>query len=376
MGGICQSEAGGICSRDGQGPGRGSAAGAGGDAAWSAAVHAEQPPVAMSPGGLPPLSSHGLLASPPRGPYSPHFAAQPFGFQPKAKPNGRHVGDFPGAEAYYTVRLLVVPLGALFAAGTMTVLNTVWDLEAAPVCLFFSDVLNDPKKEPWMAWALRWFLCFWGISSHIEFKRTYLPQQVHWVLLLQWVAFLVAMLTGFRQLDPPHAIYLVMYKVHQLAAMIMFVEIWLETIMLWCPSRILHAVFLFIVPVNIITFAISGWVNIETGIPYIYGHPEIVLEWFIILAHFAVVWARFPAVSAAVADGTWRPWVCCFAGMCPDLVTQREQVQWGCPPGLLDEEALVMVAPLQSFSDGMQAGRQGAQASRFAPARPVSPRAV
>lgn len=334
------------CSPQGQCIWLGSASDVGGRAR-GVAGHAEQPPAAMPQGGLPPPSSRGC------------FAAQPFGFQPKATPRGRHLGDFPGAEAY-TLRLLVVPLGALFTAGAMTVLNTVWDLDAAPVCLFFSDVLNDPKPEPWTVWALRWLLCFTGTSSHIAFKFTYLPQQVHWALWLQWVAFIAAMLTGFRQLDPPSVIYGSMYKVHQVMAMVMFIVIWLETVMLWCPSPLLHATFLIAVPVTIITFAISGRVNIETGIPYVYGHPEIILEWFIILAHFVVVWIRFPVVSAAVADGTWRPWVCCFAAMCPDLATQREQVQCGCPPGL--DGALGEAA-------SPRAGRQGAQAIHFASAQ-------
>lgn len=332
-----------MCQRD---------AGSAGGAAWGAAGRADQPPAG---GPLPPST---------RGSYGPGFAAQPFGFHPKGATHlGRNVGDFPGARNY-TLRILVLPLGALFAACAMTVLNTVHDLEARPVCLFFSDVLNDPKPEPWAVWALRWFLCFTGISSSIEFKRTYLPQQVHWVLLLQWGTFLAAMLTGFRQLDPPQVIYSCMYKLHQLLAMVMFIELWFETVMLWCPSPLLHAIFIITVPVNVITFAISGWVYIETGIPYVYGHPEIILEWLIILVHFVVVWIRFPVVSAALADGTWRPWVCCFGGLCPDLVTQREQVQCGCPPSL--DEALGEAAPFQAV-------RQDAQVSHFAPAQSWGP---
>jgi len=358
MGGICQSEAGGLrVPQDEQGSwlaagSHGSAAHAGGKA-FGAAGQA---------GAVPPLSPRGLPPPPTRVRHGSHFAPEPFGFHPKATPRGPHAGGFPGAESY-TLRLLVLPLGGLGAAGAMTVLNTVWELEAAPVCLFFSDVLNDPKPEPWTVWALRWVLCFTAISSTVEFKRTYLPRQVHWVLLFQWLTFLVAMLTGFRQIDPPQVIYACMYKVHQIMAMLMFIELWLETVMLWCPSPLLHAIFMVTVPINVITFAISGKVNMWTGIPYVYGHPEIILEWFIILAHFVIVWIRFPAVSTAIAHGTWRPWLCCFAGLCPGLATQHEQVQCGCPPGLggtLGEAALLQAS---------------AQASHAVPAqRPEPPR--
>lgn len=260
-------------------------------------------------------------------------APQSFGFAPEAAALGHCAGGFPGEEAY-TLRLIVIPMGTIFLTGAMTVLNTVQSLDVRPVCLFFSDVLNDPVPEPSAVWALRWLIWIFGVSSWINFKRTYMPQQVQWVFMLQWAMFMLAILTGFRQLDPPVNVYSLMFKLHQSSALVMFFGLWFETVMLWYPSRILHAVFCVTVPVEVLAFALSGRFYIETGIPYIYGHPEIFLEWLLIFTHFVVVWLRFPAVSAAVRDGTWRPWVSCFANCCPDLVTQQEQLHGLCPPGM------------------------------------------
>ncbi|CAK0831189.1 unnamed protein product [Prorocentrum cordatum] len=264
----------------------------------------------------------------------PYRAPQSFAFAPEAAALGRCAGGFPGAGAY-TLRLIVVPMGVILSTGAMTVANTVQSLEVRPVCLFFSDVLNDPITEPWAVWALRWLIWILGISSWISFKRAHMPRQVQWVFMQQWACFMVAILAGFRQLDPPMEVYALMYKLHQVSALIMFLGLWLETVMLWCPSRILHVVYFVTVPIEVLAFAFSGRFYIETGIPYIYGHPEIVLEWLLIFAHFVVVWLRFPAVSAAVGDdGTWRPWVCCFADCCPDLVTHQDQNSASAPARL------------------------------------------
>jgi hypothetical protein len=238
--------------------------------------------------------------------------------------------------------LLVVPFGIVLLTGAMTVLSTYETLEARPVCLFFSDVLNNPVGEPWPIWALRWFIWFAGLSSYINFKRMYLPNQVQWVFVVQWATFVIAMLTGFRQVDPPMVIYSMMFKVHQTMALILFVELWLETVMLWWPNRLLHAMYLVVVPVNVVAFALSGRFYIWTGIPYVYGHPEIVLEWSLIFTHFLVVWLRFPVVSAAVEDGSWRPWTCCFGGYCPELVLHQEQTRFGCPPEQADYHRVPM----------------------------------
>merc|ERR1712012_746821 len=95
---------------------------------------------------------------------------------------------------------------------------------------------------------------------------------------------------------------------------------WIETVCIWCQSRLLHAAF----GALVVAFALIG-----TSFPDLYVGE--ILVWSILVLHLVVVWQSYPCVSEEICQGTWKPW----AGCCHCCCRSLEVNQGGgycCPP--------------------------------------------
>mmetsp|Transcript_3123 Transcript_3123/g.6587 ORF Transcript_3123/g.6587 Transcript_3123/m.6587 type:complete len:304 (+) Transcript_3123:94-1005(+) len=281
-----------------------------GGACGKTQLHSSRPDVHWSELRSPPP----MLRVPPLAdgwPVGPHAPA-PGLLEARTSLHGRE-GVLGALMEERTLWLLVAPMCTIIITAMMTVSNTLATLDQDRQVLFISRVLNDPVPEPWVAFAFRWFLWHFSIWRASAFKCRVLPVQYHWLVLASWLSIYVATWAGYCQTEIPHDLNRIKCGIHILAAAAIFITLWLETVTLWWPSEMLNAAYGAIVVVCIGCYAFANFVfkgrsPLETGIPYIYNQPEVVIEWLVVIVHFPIVWYRYPVVSDAIADGSWRPW--------------------------------------------------------------------
>lgn len=210
--------------------------------------------------------------------------------------------------------------------ATIDTTDMFWKIDPARDFLV-SSCVNNPTPEAWSGFLARWVL--WHLTTFfiVECKVEVLPRPVKWLPIVWGLTLLIVIWSGIHQFEDFR--YSKHYgeqrmMIHILCAFTAFITCWIETVCIWCPSRLLHAAFATLV----CAFALIGmqFPNLYVG--------EI-LEWSILVLHLVVVWYSYPRVSEEVRQGTWRPWVGCCHCCCRSLDTAQGG-GYCCPAGGTD----------------------------------------
>jgi len=226
------------------------------------------------------------------------------------------------------MRLIIIPVLASITTMSMTWLSYKWYAHTLEIPIdetyYVSQVINFRRVEPWSAWLARWSIWFLVMFGVVEFKGEVLPWELMWLPLMWGMALVSVIASGIHQYDVEHAYETTVWGIggderlfiHSVCAVFAFFVCWLESVMLWWPSRALHTCYGFLV----VTFIVLPWESVK-----------IAIEWMILGGHLWIVWYRSPMVQQEVQRGIWKPWVGCCHCCCPFVEVSPGGSNW-CPP--------------------------------------------
>jgi hypothetical protein len=184
--------------------------------------------------------------------------------------------------------------------------------------LFLSSSMNFDYFEPWGMFAARWYLWILSGASICSFKVYHLPKGLTW--LGWWNLFLIygALFTGYKQDHTPENQYAlgVLEVMHLVFGAIFLITCWVETCTVWFPNTIFTWVFGGIVFTYLLLYGLTAFVvPLQTGIPFIWDHPEMVAQHAIVIVAFVTQCVMAPVMKTK----QWEPRTWCFSCLCPQL---------------------------------------------------------
>lgn len=201
-------------------------------------------------------------------------------------------------------RLVLIPIGTEFVTMFMSA-------DAGDDYLFLSSSMNFKWHEPWGMFAARWYLWILSGAAICTFKTYHCPKGLKWLGVWNMVLIYGAVGTGYKQ---DHAVGQgysmgILEILHLIFGLIFLVTCWVETCTVWFPNTIFTVCFGIIVFGYIAVYAVTEFVvPIQTGIPYIMDHPELVLQHCIVI----VAYVTQCIVAPTMHTPEWRPrsWQC------------------------------------------------------------------
>jgi len=206
--------------------------------------------------------------------------------------------------------LVVIPLGILFITMFMSAAG-------GNRYLFLSSCMNFDHFEPWGKFAVRW--CLWIIAGAAicTFKIFHCPKGLKWLGWWNLVLIYGALFTGYKQDHEPGEYILGPLVVSHLAVGGTFLlTCWVETCTVWYPNTIFTWMFGASVLAYIIIYGLNAFIlPLDTGIPFLWNHPELVGQHVIVIVAFVTQCAAAPAMKSS----KWAPRTWCFSCLCPRL---------------------------------------------------------
>eukprot|EP00420_Gonyaulax_spinifera_P019223 CAMPEP_0197894814 /NCGR_PEP_ID=MMETSP1439-20131203/36028_1 /TAXON_ID=66791 /ORGANISM="Gonyaulax spinifera, Strain CCMP409" /LENGTH=285 /DNA_ID=CAMNT_0043515197 /DNA_START=171 /DNA_END=1026 /DNA_ORIENTATION=+ len=164
--------------------------------------------------------------------------------------------------------------------ATIDTKDMFWKLDPARDFLV-SSCVNNPTPEAWSGFVARWVL--WHLTTFfiVECKVEILPRPLTWLPIMWGLTLLIVIWSGIHQFE--NFRYSKHYgeqrqMTHIGCAFVAFITCWIETVCIWCPSRLLHAAF----GALVVSFALVGM-----SFPELYVGE--VLEWSIL----ASTWSSY-----------------------------------------------------------------------------------
>jgi len=185
-------------------------------------------------------------------------------------------------------------------------------------CLFLSSSMNFDHFEPWATFMARWYLWILSGASICSFKINHLPDGLKW--LGWWNLFLIygVLFTGCKQDHEEGEKYGlgVLEVLHLVFGAIFLITCWVETCTVWYPNTVFTWIFGSMIFTYLLLYALTAFVvPLQTGIPFIWDHPEMVAQHAIVIVAFVTQCIMAPVVGSP----EWQYPTWCFTCLCPQL---------------------------------------------------------
>lgn len=189
--------------------------------------------------------------------------------------------------------------------------------------LLISSCVNNPYPEEWSSWLARWTLWHLTVFFVVECKAELYPRCLKWLPMAWGLSLLLVIYSGFSQLEGDRGRYSGKYGevqsvIHSVFAVVAFIICWLEVVMFWCPSRVLHVAY---------GCLVFFFLCVGGSLPWI---GEIA-EWAIVVLHMGLIWYKYPFIQKQMQNGAWKPWVGCCHCCCSGLEVTQDGNNF-CPP--------------------------------------------
>jgi len=183
--------------------------------------------------------------------------------------------------------------------------------------LFLSSGMNFDHFEPWATFVARWYLWILSGASICSFKVDYLPDGLKW--LGWWNLFLIygALFSGYKQDHEVKENNLgVLEILHLVFGAFFLITCWVETCTIWYPNTIFTWAFGGVVIAYLLLYGLTAFVvPLQTNIPFIMNHPEMVAQHAIVIVAFVTQCVMAPVIYTP----EWAPRTWCFSCICPHI---------------------------------------------------------
>jgi len=233
-------------------------------------------------------------------------------------------------------RLVLIPIGTEFVTMFMSA-------DSGDDYLFLSSSMNFKWKEPWGMFAARWYLWMLSGLAIYTFKTYHCPPGLKWLGCWNMLLIYGAVVTGYKQ---DHAVGQgysmgIMEILHLVFGLVFLVTCWVETCTVWFPNTIFTVCFGILVFGYIALYTVTEFVvPIETGIPYIEDHHELVAQHLIVIVAYVTQCITAPDMHTP----EWKPrsWACfcCCTGLGSSKRDVSEVEPQAAPDRIRDEGML------------------------------------